>query len=57
MSEAVAGFAPKTAKERKAAERERRLTQGLKRLELWAPTAHHPKIKQFAAKLAKEKKR
>ena len=48
---------PKTAKERKAAQRERQEKQGLKRLELWAPPAHHQPIKQFAAKLAKRKEK
>ena len=47
---------PKTTKERVQKLRAERERQGLKRLELWAPPAHHPKIKQFAAKLAKEKK-
>jgi hypothetical protein len=42
---------PKSASERKAAERARRAALGLVKLELWLPKALHEKVKKYVAGL------
>jgi hypothetical protein len=47
---------PKSAAERKAAQRARQHKEGLRKLELWIHPEHHPKIKRYAERLERRRR-
>ena len=46
----------KTKAQRKAEERQRKVTQGLKRMELWTLPEHEAKIREYASSLERERR-